>query len=67
MAREAVSDDVDLGTHGLQRNNLAQQGHKHLGGMAGGGLMGLKPSAPANPRDHYMIDSQRPRQFAAAQ
>jgi hypothetical protein len=28
--------------------------------------MGLEPSAPPDPRDHHMIDSQRPRQLAAA-
>src|ERR1700731_2728087 len=153
MGREVVGDDVDLATPGLQRNNLAQESHKLLGGMAGssltkdlaafgvergvererampivlkavalssprakrqhrveaieglnrgllidteyrgvlrridvepdhiGGLalevwiirghvafqpMRLKPSAPPDPRDHHMIDPQRPRQLAAA-
>src|SRR6202023_3088002 len=28
--------------------------------------MGLKPGAPPDPRDHHMIDPQRPRQLAAA-
>ena len=35
----AVSvDDVDLATLGLQRNNLAQESHKLLGGMVGSSL-----------------------------
>ena len=34
MGREVVGDDVDLASPGLQRNNLAQEGHKLLGGMA---------------------------------
>src|SRR5208283_3337954 len=38
MGREVVGDDVDLATPGLQRNNLAQEGHKLLGGMASSGL-----------------------------
>src|SRR5271155_6130879 len=33
MRREVVGDDVDLATLGLQRNNLAQESHKLLGGM----------------------------------
>src|SRR5712664_4298077 len=38
MGREVVGDDVDLATPGLQRNNLAQESHKLLGGMTGSGL-----------------------------
>src|SRR5882672_893884 len=38
MGREVVGDDVDLATLALQRNNLAQEGHKLLSGMAGSGL-----------------------------
>src|SRR5580700_1510484 len=38
MGREVVGDDVDLATLGLQRNNLAQEGHKLFSGMAGSGL-----------------------------
>src|SRR5580704_7343012 len=38
MGREVVGDDVDLATAGLQRNNLAQESHKLLGGMVGSGL-----------------------------
>ena len=38
MGREVVGDDVDLASLGLQRSKLAQEGHKLLGGMAGGGL-----------------------------
>jgi len=38
MGREVVGDDVDLATLGLQRNNLAQESHKLLGGMVGSGL-----------------------------
>src|ERR1700693_2754593 len=38
MGREVVGDEVDLTTSGLQRNNLAQEGHKLLGGMASSGL-----------------------------
>src|ERR1700720_122165 len=38
MGREVVGDDVDLATPGLQRNNLAQESHKLLGGMMGRGL-----------------------------
>src|SRR6267143_1782140 len=38
MRREVVGDDVDLATPGLQRNNLAQESHKLLGGMVGSGL-----------------------------
>src|SRR6266851_9651864 len=38
MGREVVGDDVDLPTLGLQRNNLAQESHKLLGGMVGSGL-----------------------------
>ena len=35
MGREVVGDDVDLATPRLQRNNLAQESHKLLGGMGG--------------------------------
>src|SRR5258708_10904994 len=45
MGREVVGDDVDLATPGLQRNNLAQESHKLLGGMAGSGL--TKDPAPS--------------------
>src|SRR5882757_6194794 len=38
MGREVVGDDVDLATPGLQRNDLTQEGHKLLSGMAGSGL-----------------------------
>jgi len=37
MGREVVGDEVDLATPGLQRNNLAQESHKLLGGMVGSG------------------------------
>src|SRR5260370_42631974 len=38
MGREVVGDEVDLTTLGLQRNNLAHEGHKLLSGMSGSGL-----------------------------
>src|SRR5260370_13072634 len=37
-----------------------------IGGHVGAQPMGLKPGAPPDPRDHHMIDPQRPRQLAAA-
>src|ERR1700728_4258161 len=38
MRREVVGDNMDLPAFGFQRNDLAEKGHKLLGGMVGGGL-----------------------------
>ena len=38
MRREVVGDNVDLAAFGFQRHDLAEKGHKLLGGMVGGGL-----------------------------
>ncbi len=38
LRREVVGDNVNLPAFGFQRNDLAEKGHKLLGGMVGGGL-----------------------------